>query len=117
MERFAFSLKYMHEMQGRPENFEDEVLRLLYDAAEFANMDIDQQTKYESIMRNELDICAEKDYAFCEGEAKGLARGRAEGETNKAKEVARNFLAMGLSVKQVAQGTGLSEEEIKKLKN
>jgi len=31
-------------------------------------------------------------------------------------EIAENFLEMGLSIKQVAQGTGLSEEEVKEIK-
>ena len=41
------------------------------------------------------------------------ARGEARGEYNKAVSTARNFLAMGvLSVEQIAQGTGLSVEEV-----
>ena len=39
-------------------------------------------------------------------------KGRAEGSHSKAVEAARNFLRMGLSKKQVAEGTGLSLEEI-----
>ena len=47
--------------------------------------------------------------------AKGLAEGEKKGEHKKAIETAKNFLKMGLSVEQVAQGTGLTVEEIKKL--
>ena len=49
------------------------------------------------------------------GLAEGLAEGEKKGEHKKAIETARNFLKMGLSIEQVAQGTGLSVEEIKKL--
>ena len=42
--------------------------------------------------------------------------GIAEGSHAKAIETARNFLRMGLSKEQVAQGTGLSLEEINKLR-
>ena len=46
------------------------------------------------------------------GEERGLEKG-----LYKAKlEDARNFLQMGLSVKQVSKGTGLSVEEVKNLK-
>ena len=48
-------------------------------------------------------------------EQKGVEKGRAEGERNKAIETARNFLKMGLTIQQIAQGTGLSEEEISSL--
>jgi predicted transposase/invertase (TIGR01784 family) len=43
-------------------------------------------------------------------------KGRAEGSHAKAIETARNFLRMGLSKEQVAQGTGLTMEEINKLR-
>ena len=45
----------------------------------------------------------------------GLAEGLEKGEHKKAIETAKNFLKMGLSVVQVASGTGLSIEEIKEL--
>ena len=39
--------------------------------------------------------------------------GRAEGIYDKAVTTARNFLAMGvLSIEQIAQGTGLSVDEV-----
>ena len=82
--------------------------------AEYFRSGLDDNER-EEIARANFDYGKEE--GLEEGEAKGRAEGLAEGETNKAKEVARNFLAMGLSVEQVAQGTGLSVEEIKKLLN
>ena len=41
------------------------------------------------------------------------AEGREEGLA-KLGQAAKNFLAMGLSLEQVSQGTGLSVEEIRK---
>ncbi|MDR3224654.1 MAG: Rpn family recombination-promoting nuclease/putative transposase [Holosporales bacterium] len=54
-----------------------------------------------------------RDEGLAEGEAIGLEKGKLE----KARETAASFLAMGLSVKQVVQGTGLSLEEVLRLKN
>ena len=51
-----------------------------------------------------------------EGRAEGRAEGREEGEKKAKIESAKRFLSMGLSVEQVAAGTGLSLEEIEKLK-
>ena len=54
--------------------------------------------------------------ALSEGEAKGKAEGLSEGEAKKSLEIAKKMLVMGLSTEQIAQATGLSEEEIIKLK-
>lgn len=56
---------------------------------------------------------------FKEGEAKGraegIAEGRAEGEKEKAKEIAKKMKDMGLPVKEIAQYTQLTQEEITRL--
>ena len=49
------------------------------------------------------------------GEKRGISLGITQGEHKKAIETAKKFLAMGLSIEQVADGTGLSPEEIEKL--
>ena len=99
----------------------------LYDAAAFANMDIAKQTKYETYMRTELDIIAEKAYArdeglaegraegLAEGRAAGLKEGRAEGEAKGREallEAARRMLAKGMDVATVTECTGLSKEDL-----
>ena len=48
-----------------------------------------------------------------EAERSGKAEGKAEGKT----EVAKNLLDMGVEISKVAQATGLSEEEVKSLRN
>ena len=72
-----------------------------------------------------LSLAAEKAFenGFSAGEERGrnegisigLSQGITQGEHKKAVETAKKFLAMGLSVEQVATGTGLSPEEIEKL--
>ena len=82
---------------------------LLANRAEVTNMCI---TEY-----NEARTMADqRDEGYAEGRAEGLAvgiaEGRAEGIAETKAETARNFLNMGFSVEQVAQGTGLSVETI-----
>ena len=50
-----------------------------------------------------------------EGLEKGLAKGRKEGSHAAKLDDARNFLAMGIPIEKVAQGTGLSIAEIQAL--
>ena len=47
----------------------------------------------------------------------GRAEGLVEGEKKAKLESAKRFLSMGLSIEQVASGTGLSIEEVEKLKS
>ena len=47
-----------------------------------------------------------------QGLAQGLAQGFSEGSRQKAIETAKNLLALGLSVEDIAQATGLSKEEV-----
>ena len=49
------------------------------------------------------------------GEERGISIGITQGAREAKLETARKFLAMGLLVEQVADGTGLSIEEIEKL--
>ena len=52
-----------------------------------------------------------------EGMEEGRAEGRAEGEKEKAKEIALKLLALNTPIDIIFQSTGLSIEEIKKLKS
>ena len=63
-------------------------------------------------MRTELDIIAQKDFAVKQGEARGRAEGRAEGKA----EVAKAMLAQSEPLEKIVAYTGLSPEEIQKLK-
>lgn len=51
------------------------------------------------------------------GEKRGFSRGEACGFNMAKIETAKNFLKMGLTIEQVANGTGLSIETITELKN
>jgi predicted transposase/invertase (TIGR01784 family) len=57
--------------------------------------------------KHERDALSALRYA----ERKGMAKGKAEGIA----ETARMFLKMGLTVEQVAEGAGLSIEEVRRL--
>jgi len=52
-----------------------------------------------------------------EGRAEGLEEGRTEGKNKEKIENAKRFLALGLTPEQVAAGSQLSIEEVKKLQN
>ena len=91
-------------LSERPEDFEDDLLRMLFDATAFANMDETELEKYNSIMTTKLDIIAREEYARKEGEAVGEARGIAK--------TMHTLLASGMSMEELRKRLNLSEEEV-----
>lgn len=51
-----------------------------------------------------------------QGLQEGLQKGRAEGESEKAAQVARNLLSLHVPVETIVQATGLSVDEVERLK-
>ena len=71
--------------------------------------------EYYRYQQKEEEIQTRIHDAHKDGLKKGKEEGIAEGEKNAKVEAAKNFLAMGLSIDQVAKGTGLSVSDIQKL--
>ncbi|MBP5539601.1 MAG: PD-(D/E)XK nuclease family transposase [Bacteroidales bacterium] len=102
LEKFVFSMKYMHTLKARPVSFTEDLLRLLYHATELGSMTIEQRERYEETMRNELDISLEKRYVKEEAFKEGLAEGEAKG-----REIAQKMLDEGLDAELILRLTGI----------
>ena len=77
----------------------------------FENCVQDEQTRYEVIVR-ERNM---KDYAG--GLYAAQQRGIEQGARDAKLETAKKFIGMGLTIEQVVQGTGLTEEEVRLIHN
>ncbi len=71
----------------------------------------DGKQEYDSTMRTELDIIAEKAYAREEG----LEEGRAEGRAEERERVAKKLLEEGLDHGIICRSTGLTPEQLDSL--
>ena len=63
----------------------------------------------------DTDIAVQRQEAYEDGVEKGISQGLQQGSQQKAIETAKNFISMGLSIEQVAQGTGLPIDTVKNL--
>ncbi len=135
IERWLFSIKYMHLLKEHPAGIDGTELEVLYYEAKLAAWKPDLRTKYERLMATELDREISMEYekelareaglaegraeGIAEGRAKGIAEGLAEGiakgEFNKARQIAKNLLAKGNAIEDIADATGLSIEELEVL--
>ena len=73
----------------------------------------EEQEKYDESIKAVDDYYSGLYGSYVEGEEKGIAKGMAKGRA----EVARNLLAMGMSLPQIMQATGLTEEQLKQLQS
>ena len=96
-----------------------------FEEAEIAKFTPQEMREYETSKMAYRDIKNSVDTAKREGIAEGMekgmelgmAKGMEKGMNQKALEIAKNMLAMGLSAEQVAKATQLSLEIIKNLSN
>ena len=99
----------------------DEALQILADAREKARMDKIAELDYsreEGLAQGmEKGLAKGRIEGRQEGLAKGMEKGRIEGLQEGRQEVILNMLKKNLDIKLVSEVTGVSIEEIKKLKN
>ena len=84
-----------------------------FEEAEIAKFTPQEMREYETSKMAYRDIKNSVDTAKREGLAEGIEIGM----NQKAQDIAKNMLAMGLSAEQVAKATQLSLEIIKNLSN
>ena len=103
----------------------DKVFDRLFEEAEIAKFTPQEMREYATSKMAYRDIKNSVDTAKREGIAEGkeigmkegMEKGMEKGMNQKALEIAKNMLAMGLSAEQVAKATQLSLEIIKNLSN
>ena len=109
----------MSRLDRQPKRLQNEVFDRLFKIAEIAKFSKSELKEYEDSLKayrdikNSLDTAEEKGLA--EGRAEGLMEGRVEGEKNKAVEIAKKLLGMGMSIEVIAETTGLSVDAVKSI--
>ena len=111
LEGMYFCFKNMVALEERPEVLDHQIFAKIFEVSELYNMDKSTRNKILHKMTTERDLRNQMAYAIREGHAQG----RAEGELEGRKAVARKLLEMGMSLMQVSEATGLSSEELSAL--
>ena len=112
IDKWMYALKNLSRLEERPAALRERVFARLFEAAKIAAYTKEERNQYENDMMTENDYRNTIDYARDEGRAEGHAAGLAEGKA----EIARRMLSAGLPVNQVTEFTGLSGEQLEKLK-
>ncbi len=97
--------KWLHLMDSIPEKFEDNVFLQLFKTEEIAKFSREEYQHYEDSLKYYRDLKNSLDTAREEGKIEGKI------------EIAKNGLKEGYPIEMISKMTGLTEEEIKQLKN
>ena len=132
-DKWLYVLRNLSRLDNQPTYLRNEVFNRLFSQAEIARFDKKELKAYEDSLKayrdikNSLDTAKEEGRAegraegLAEGRAEGLAEGRAEGHAEGASEkalaVARELLAMNMSIDNIKKVTGLTDDEIHNLSN
>jgi predicted transposase/invertase (TIGR01784 family) len=108
MDKWLFFIKHLEDFQSIPQIFMDSVFENAFQKAELAGFNQTQMDAYEESLKHYRDLKNVIDTAFDDGKLKGIEEGKTE-TARKAKE-------MGLSIHDIVILTGLTEEEINKMK-
>ena len=120
-DKWLYVLRNLSRLDNQPTYLRNEVFNRLFSQAEIARFDKKELKAYEDSLKAYRDIKNSLDTAKEEGRAEGLAEGRAEGHAEGASEkalaIARELLAMNMSIDNIKKVTGLTDDEIHNLSN
>ena len=88
----------------------------LFEEAEIAKFTPQEMREYETSKMAYRDIKNSVDTAKREGIAEGMEKGMEKGMNQKALDIARNMLADGVDINLIMKYSGLTQEQIEKLK-
>ncbi len=130
LDRFSAWMSFLTNPLSLPQEYDDiDTIHKAFDKLRGMSSDPDIRAEYSQAMREKSDRTANYNAGKEEGLEEGIEigreegieigveRGMKEGERNAKIETAKNFLAMGLSIEQVMQGTGLTKEDIEAISN
>ena len=105
----------MEVLERLPFTAQKKIFDHLAKLADVRCLSSEEQEKYDESIKAVDDYYSGLYGSYVEGEEKGIAKGRAEGELSKSLTIARNLLAMCMSLPQIVKATGLNEEQLKQL--
>ncbi len=120
-DKWMFVLKNLPKLERIPVALKEKIFLKLFETAEIAKLKPNEYKQYEASVNAYRDIFNIKNTYLEKGEKIGIEKGKKigieKGEKKGKIEVAKNGLKEGLSIDIIMKLTGLTENEIKKLKN
>lgn len=126
-EKWFFSLKNMHTLKERPQEFDEPEFQTLFQINDRTILDRNERQSYDESESEYLTMKNALDYAIKTGREEGREEGRLEGivigktegillgEARKQFEIAKKLLDKGLAPLLVSESTGIELQEVEKI--
>ena len=118
-DKWMFVLHNLGRLLDRPKALQDRVFQKLFEQAEIAHYSESERRQYFESQKEYWDnysiMTTALNKGLRQGRAEGRAEGLAEGEAKANRENARRMKVKGYAIHDIAEVTGLSEEEIERL--
>jgi len=111
-DKWLYVLRNLNRLDRVPDKLRERVFEKLFAIAEIAKFTPDQVRSYEDSLKYYRDLKNSLDTAKEEGRLEGKEEGRLEG----IGEVAENMLKKGIPTEIIAETTGLTDQQIERLK-
>lgn len=108
-DKWLYVLKNLNRLDRVPDKLREKIFDQLFETAEIAKFTPEQIQSYEDSLKYYRDIKNSLDTAKEEG--------KEEGKIEEKRAIAKNLLKENLDIHLIAQATGLSKEEIEKLRD
>ncbi len=103
-DKWLFVLKNLHKLDRIPDDLRESIFEKLFETAEIAKFNKEEAQYYEDSLKYYRDLKNSMDTA------------KEEGRVEREIEIAKNLLRQGIDTVVIINATGLTEEEINKLK-
>ena len=103
-EKWLYVIRNLNRLDKVPDKLREKIFNKLFEVAEIAKFTPDQIHSYEDSLKYYRDLKSSFDTKYEEGKIEGKI------------EIAKKLLNKGMSIKDIIDLTGLSKEEINKLK-
>ena len=115
-DKWFYFLKNLPGLDHIPSILKEEVFQKAFQKAEYAAMPKLDRARHDQELNDYRTYMSVMRKAVKDGEARGEARGEAKGEAKRNVEIARSMKKDAIDPAVIAKHTGLSLEEIKRLK-
>lgn len=112
LDQWMYLMRHLNEFDELPKYLDKRIFSRMFEIGELAKLTSEEKMSYISSLEQKRIY----DATLAHAEKKGIQKGIEKGKREEAIAIALEFKKMGIPIADIARGTGLSVEEIEKLK-